>query len=64
MEFNAPERRKFRRKGREYSRAMKFGNGQIVTTIPRELTRAYKISKGTLFKWSEAGQGRILIEVV
>ncbi len=64
MDFNAPERRKFRRKGREYSRAMKFGNGQIVITIPRELTRVYKIGNGTLFKWSEAGQGRILVEVV
>jgi hypothetical protein len=63
MDFNAPERRKFRRKGREYSRAMLLGNGQVITTVPRELTRMYKIGKGSLFKWTEAGPGRILIEL-
>lgn len=64
MDFNAPKRRKFTRKGREYSRALKLGNGQVITTVPRELTRMYKIEKGTLFRWSEGGPDRIVVEIV
>jgi len=64
MDFNASERRKYKRMGREYSRAMQLGNGQVITTIPRELTRMYKIGKGSLFKWSDGGQSRVIIEVI
>ena len=34
--------------GRDKSRAMQFGNGQILVTVPREIARWKHISKGTL----------------
>jgi len=34
--------------GRDKSRAMQFGNGQILVTVPREIARWKHISKGTM----------------
>ena len=42
---------------------MKLGNGQIITTIPKELTRMYKIDKGTLLKWSDSVCMRIFYQI-
>lgn len=46
------------------TRAMQLGNGQILITIPRLIASMKGIGKGTLVKWSSAGEGRLLIEVV
>ena len=56
--------RTHKRLGREYSRVMELKNGQRLLTLPRELARRYDIKKATLLKWSPAGEGRILLEVV
>ncbi|MCL5238873.1 MAG: hypothetical protein M1286_00145 [Candidatus Marsarchaeota archaeon] len=39
-------------------------NGQFLTSVPAEIARWKHIGKGTLLKWSDAGQNRILIEIV
>ena len=36
--------------GRDKSRAMQFGNGQILVTMPREIARWKHIGKGTLLR--------------
>jgi len=50
--------------GRDKSRAMQFGNGQILVTVPREIARWKHIGKGTLLRWSDGGENRIIIEVL
>jgi len=50
--------------GRDKSRAMQFGNGQILVTVPREIARWKHISKGTLLRWSDGGENRIIVEVL
>jgi len=40
--------------GRGKSRAMQFGNGQILVTVPREIARWKHIGKGTLLSYSAA----------
>jgi len=39
--------------GKGKSRAMQFGNGQILVTVPREIARWKRIGKGTLLRWSD-----------
>ncbi len=48
---------------RDTTRVMKLGNAQLLITIPAEIARWKKIGKGTLLKWSDAGQDRVLVEV-
>ena len=50
--------------GRDKSRAMQFGNGQILVTVPREIARWKHTSKGTLLRWSDGGENRIIVEVL
>jgi len=50
--------------GRGKSRAMQFKNGQILVTVPREIARWKHIGKGTLLRWSDGGENRIIIEVL
>jgi len=50
--------------GRDKSRAMQFKNGQILVTVPREITRWKHIGKGTLLRWSDGGKNRIIVEVL
>jgi len=50
--------------GRGKSRVMQFKNGQILVTVPREITRWKHIGKGTLLCWSDGGENRIIIEVL
>ena len=50
--------------GRDKSRAMQFGNGQILVTVPREIARWKHIGKGTLLRWSDGGENRIIVEVL
>ncbi len=49
---------------RDCSRVMRLSNGQFLVTVPREITRWKHIGKGTLLKWSDAGPGRVILEVV
>jgi len=50
--------------GRGKSRVMQFKNGQILVTVPREIARWKRIGKGTLLRWSDGGENRIIIEVL
>jgi len=50
--------------GRDKSRVMQFGNGQILATVPREIARWKHIGKGTLLRWSDGGENRIIVEVL
>ena len=59
--FKAKKQHQHRAK--DLTRAMQLGNGQYITTIPREITRWKKIAKGSMLKWSDAGTGRILLEI-
>jgi len=43
---------------------MQFGNGQILVTVPREIARWKHIGKGTLLRWSDGGENRIIVEVL
>ncbi len=62
MEFwKKPQHRKI---DKDHSRVMKLGNGQLLATVPREISRWKHIGKGTLLRWTDAGDGRILIEIV
>jgi len=36
--------------GKGKSRVMQFGNGQVLVTVPREITRWKHISNGTLLR--------------
>lgn len=57
-------KRQHQHQARDLTRATQLGNGQYLTTIPREITRWKKISKGSVLKWSDAGSGRILLEII
>lgn len=46
------------------TRVMVFGNGQHVVTIPKHVAVWKGITKGTLVKWSDAGAGRVLVEII
>ena len=46
--------------GRDKSRAMQFGNGQILVTVPREIARWKHMGKGTLLRWSDGEEIRLL----
>jgi len=50
--------------GRDKSRAMQFGNGQIIVTVPREIARRKHIGKGTLLRWSDGGENRVIVGVL
>jgi len=50
--------------GRGKSRVMQFKNGQILVTVPREIARWKRIGKGTLLRWSDSGENRVIIEVL
>jgi len=50
--------------GRDKSRVMQFDNGQILATVPREIARWKHIGKGTLLRWSDGGENRIIVEVL
>jgi len=46
--------------GRGKSRATQFKNGQILVTVPREIAGWKHISKGTLLRWPDGGENRII----
>ena len=46
------------------SRAMQFKNGQILVTVPREIARWKHIGKGTLLRWSDGGENKVIVEVL
>ncbi len=45
------------------TKAMQLKNGQFIATIPGFLVYIKKIQKGTALRWSDAGEGRIMIEI-
>ena len=47
--------------GRGKSRAMQFGNDQIIATVPREIARWKHIGKGILLRWSDGGENRVIL---
>lgn len=49
---------------KDHTRVMQLSNGQFIVTIPREIARWKHIGKGTLLKWSDGGQNRIIMEVL
>ena len=59
--WNKPQHRKI---DKDHSRVMRLGNGQLMATVPREISRWKHIEKGTVLRWSDGGPGRILIEVL
>jgi len=48
--------------GRGKSRVMQFKNYQILVTVPREIARWEH--KGTLLRWSDGGENRVIVEVL
>ena len=54
------------RKGlnKNLTRPMQLKNGQIIATIPREFVNWKHITRDSLLKWSDAGENRVLIEVI
>ena len=59
-----PAKRIHKVAGRGKSRVMQFGNGQILVTVPREIARWKHISNGTLLRWSDGGENRVIVEVL
>jgi hypothetical protein len=58
------QRRKHFRLGKDYTRVIQLSNKQLLITIPREISRWKHIEKGTVVKWSDGGENRIIIESV
>jgi len=50
--------------GRDKSRAMQFGNDQILVTVSREIAMWKHIGKDTLLRWSDGRVNRIIVEVL
>jgi hypothetical protein len=50
--------------GRDKSRVIQFKNDQILVTAPREIERWKHIGKGTLLRWPDGGENRIIVEVL
>ncbi len=57
-------KRKHNRLSKDLTRAMVLNGTQRIVTIPREMCRWKKIEKGAVLKWSDAGPGGLLIEVL
>ena len=49
---------------RDKSKVTQFKNGQILATVPREIARRKQIGKGTLLRWRDGGENRIIVEVL
>lgn len=58
------ENKQHKRSKSDQSVVMQLGNGQFIITLPKYVATWKGIHKGTLLKWSDAGQNRILIEVM
>ncbi|MDE1871192.1 MAG: hypothetical protein KGI06_03050 [Candidatus Micrarchaeota archaeon] len=58
------KRRTYNVIAKHYTRVMRLSNGQFIVTIPRELTRWKNIGKGTLLKWSNGGENRLIVEII
>ena len=50
--------------GRGKRRAMQLKNNQILVTVPREIARWKHIGKGTLLRWRDGGENRVIVEVL
>jgi hypothetical protein len=61
---NYRKRRVHKVVSRSSTRVIQLSNKQLLVTVPREITRWKNIRKGTLLKWSEGGQNRIIIDVI
>ena len=48
---------------RSSTRVMQLSNKQLLVTVPREIARCKHINKGTLVKWSDGGENRVILEV-
>ena len=48
---------------RSSTRVMQLSNKQLLVTVPREIARWKHINKGTLVKWSDGGENRVILEV-
>ena len=61
--FSLVRRRTHKVVARDHTRLIKLGNGQLIVTIPREVSRWKRIGKGTLLKWQDGGENRLIVEV-
>ncbi len=43
---------------------LQLGNGQVLTTIPKEFSRWKRAVKDAKLRWSDGGLNRIIIEVI
>lgn len=57
------DNRQHKRGKSDQSVVMQLGNGQFIVTLPKYVASWKGISKGSLLKWSDGGQNRIIIEV-
>ena len=64
VSFNLVKRRTHKVVAKDRTRVIKLGNGQFIVTIPRELCRWKRINKGTLLKWLDGGENRLIVEVM
>ncbi len=46
------------------SRVVVLKSGQHITTLPRFIVDRLHINKGDKLEWSEAGERRVLIEII
>lgn len=58
------KRRTNKVESRDKTHVIQLSNQQLIVTIPREIARWKHIRKGTLVKWSDGGQNRIIVELV
>lgn len=61
--FEYRKRRTHTMVARDQTRVIQLSNKQLLVTVPREIARWKRVSKGSLLKWSDGGLNRILLEV-
>lgn len=57
-------KKQHQRLGSDQTRVMQLGNKQLLVTVPAEIARWKHIAKASVLKWSDAGPGRVLLEIV
>jgi len=50
--------------GKDKSRVLQFKNSQIIVTALRKITRWKQAGKGTLLRWPDGGDNRVIVEVL
>lgn len=58
------DKKQHKRGKSDQSVVMQLGNGQYLITLPKYVASWKGIQKGTLLKWSDAGQGRIMLDIL